>query len=106
MSTRHRGDDRQTQSGAAGRPVAGRVAAGEPLEDALLQLAGHSGTVVVDAEPHRAWFAGDLREHCGARHRMDPGIGQQVGEDLVEALAITVDDHRLIGQVQSPLVLR
>ena len=88
-----RGDDRLDQGQAeadAHLLTAGArsVAAGEPLEGVVDQVRREARAVVVDGEP----VAAHRHRHRGAGRGVLAGVGQQVGDHLVQPQLVAGDD--------------
>ena len=93
---------RQPETDAAGA-LPGRVAAGEPLEGVVDEVGREARPVVVDVEPVRVV----RHRHRGAGRGVLAGVGQQVGDHLVQPLLVADDlDGGASGQVQAPPVVR
>jgi len=101
-----RGDDRQTQPCTAAFAGTRGIAAGEPLENLGLQRRRDTRTVVDDLQHGVRRLGAQPRRHDGAGAGVDAGVGEQIGQHLVQPCRITGDDHRLLGQVKLPLVIR
>ena len=87
---------------------AGGVAAGEALEGLAVQLRRQARAVVLDGEHHllRRGVLGDADGDRRARGRVPAGVVEQVGQHLVQPLLVAGRDHRLVGQVELPPVVR
>ena len=98
-------DQGEAEAGAAASPrVRGRVAAGEPLEGVLGQLRREARAVVVDREAD-PWRRADATVTVVPARGVLAGVGQQVGDHLVQPLLVAGDLDRLVGQVEPPAVV-
>ena len=80
-------DDRQAEAGRAGGAVAGRVAAREPLEQAVAQRRRDAGSVVGDLEHDAACRRARSRTITSrARGVCRRALDEQVREDLAQAV--------------------
>ena len=104
VGLRDRGDQRQAEAGAAGGPGARGVAAGEALEGVVGEPGGESGSVVVHHDPHAVLVRRRRDRHRRAGRGVVPRVAEQVGDHLVQPLLVADDGHRLVGQVELPLV--
>src|SRR5664280_3464179 len=82
----------------AGTTVTTSLAAGEPLEDARQRLGRDAGAVVEDGENHlpgraRVQAGGD----GGAGGSVRAGVGEQVGEHLVQPGGVADHGDLLVG---------
>src|SRR5204863_9379097 len=95
-------DQREAEADPA-LPVTGRVAAREPLERDRQQVGWKTRTVVADLEP--VGMRGDRDR--GAGGGVLAGVGQQVGDDLVQACLVTgdLDRYGVRGELELPAVV-
>ena len=80
----HPGDDRQSQSRAPRTSGVLAVSGGEPFPHPGQQVRGDARPVVDDVEPGLLVVHRHGDRHCGSRWGMYSGIGQQVGQHLLE----------------------
>jgi hypothetical protein len=86
--------DRQTQPGAAGGALPGRVGAPEPVEDPG-QVGGrdtHAG--VAYGKHRRAALLPQLDQDVAARVRVADRVGQQVAHDLAQPVRVGLEPCR------------
>ena len=97
--------DRHAQARGAGAPFARGVPPGEALEEAVARVGGDPRAVVVDAHDERVPLAGQRCGHVATGWRVDPGVGQEVDDDLAQA-GLVADDQRRLGQEVLSLLRR
>jgi hypothetical protein len=97
----YRRDDGQPEAAAAVR----RGAVYETLEDPRLQVRGNARTVVAHCERDRPRAAGvEPNRHGAAGGCVRARVGEQVRQRLVQRVLVASDRHRLVGQLEPPLV--
>lgn len=104
MGCYHGVHDRQTEPRAPTGPGAGGVPARESLEHVRQKVRGDAGTVVMDFDDGPGIQLPDPTGDGGAAGSVGAGIGQDVGEDLVQPVAVGVDGDGIGGQFEDPAV--
>lgn len=98
--------DSKSEPRASMKTGARSVAPGESIEEFRLSFGGDSRAVISHPDLDVAVAAVETGGDGGARRCVDPGVAQQVRQDLVEPLPITVDGDDFSGQFKLPLVIR
>lgn len=99
--------DRQAQSGGAVMAGTGGIDPGEPVEDRRLEFLRDAWTVVRHGEPEQIPFHQlQARGHGGSGVRVFGRIGKQIEQHLADRAGVGLDDERIAGQVEPPIVVR
>ena len=80
--------DRQAQAGAAFLPGAGGVGLGKLLENSRLEVRRDALAMVAHADPQQLAMTLQAELHAGAGRRELAGVGEQVGQHLLQAPGI------------------
>lgn len=100
-----RGDDREAETGATGGTGSGAVAAREALEQHGLKMRRDAGAVIRHGHDRIRTVDRDGGHNVGTGGGVHPGVGEQVGEHLMQASIVAIDHHWFVGHVEGPFVL-
>lgn len=84
----------------------GPVAVGEAFEDPVADLLRDAGTVVPYRQRHPELVGVDAGGDPGAGRGVQAGVGQEVGDGLVEAVRVARDGDRFFRELHDPAVVR